>query len=326
MNRIIFTLVVIFSAKALAYVPTVESFFRHGANADITSNAAVINFKITPINPFAEKGEQAQGQSLWVKYIFHQSSPGKMKLSQLTYPSSNMADTNANSKLFFTEFSPYMFEQSLEGSERGLFFSLLSSLLLNDGSFMINFLKNRGFNVVLNQEILNLEKKSLLERYRSWLVKTKGGRSTEGEESPLSPASIVERDRVQQIMSQPMYADTDQIKLVRFEGEAAWSIKLEGFEAWLTDEKRELRQVNLKSEIGDIEFSMRDYIKFGGAFLFPRQIIFKNNKDQYYILETLSMRYFTESPQELSSRLKRYEHRSEVRSARELSVRPAIVF
>jgi hypothetical protein len=312
------------SFSVFAYVPTVESLFRNGSNPDLTQNAAVVTFKITPVNPLAEKGEQAQGQSVWVKLIYHLGGGGRIKLSQLTYRSSAINDTAADSKVFFSEMSSNAFDQSVEMTERGLFYSIMNSLVVNDGTFITQFLKTRGINVALNDEILNQEKKQLLERHKTWLIKTRGGRQANGEDSPLTPASALEREKVNHIMSLPMYASSGQIGLVRFEGEAAWNIKADGFEAWVGDSNRDIKQVNYKTSAGESEFVAKDYIKYNGTTPLPRLITFKNSKDLHFNIEPISIRYFNESGQDLVNRLKRYD--KEVKAPRDSVTKPYFLF
>lgn len=312
------------SFSVFAYVPTVESLFRNGSNPDLTQNAAVVTLKITPVNPLAEKGEQAQGQSVWVKLVYHLGGGGRIKLSQLTYRTSALTDSTADSKVFFSEMSPNSFDQSVEMTERGLFYSIMNSLVVNDGAFMTQFLKTRGINVALNYELLNQEKKHLLERHKAWLIKTKGGRQTEGDDSPLTPASALEREKVNQIMALPMYASGGQIGLVRFEGEAAWNIKADAFEAWVGDSNRDIKQVNYKTSAGESEFVAKDYIKYNGTTPLPRLITFKNSKDLHFNIEPIGIRYFNESGQDLVNRLKRYE--KDVKAPRDPVTKPYFLF
>ena len=319
-----YLLLFVASTYAHSYYPTVESLFRNGSNPEITQNAVVLNLKITPVNPLAEKGEEAQGSSTWVKLIYHVGNGGRVKLSQLVYKSKNMTDSQAYNKIFISEFSPNVFENSPEMGDRGLFYSLLNSLLLNDGYYMTQFLKSRGVNVSSNSELLNQEKKQLLDKHKSWLIRTKGGRQDEGEESPLSPITSLEKERVSQIMSQPMYASTGQVDLVRFDSEASWNIKSETFEAWISDANREIKQLNLRYSTGETVITARDYIKFNGVNPIPRLIVLKNSKDQYYYIEPILLRYFNESGQELVNRLKRYE--KDVKQPSEPLVKPYFIF
>jgi hypothetical protein len=196
--------------------------------------------------------------------------------------------------------------------------------VLNDGSYLTQFLKNRGVNVSLNNELLNQEKKQLLDRHKLWLMKTKGGRDHEGEEPPLSPITSLEKERVSQIMAQPMYASTGHVDLVRFDGEACWNVKTDSFEAWVSDTNREFKQAVLRYTTGETEIKAKDYIKFNGTNPFPRLIILKNSKDQYFYIEPILLRYFNESGQELVNRLKRYD--KDVKKPTEPLIKPYFVF
>lgn len=313
---------VLITFSAHAYVPTVESLFRHGANADVTSNALMVSAKVALVNPYAEKVEQVDGSALWVKWVYNITPQGKLKLTQLIYRAASMTEASLVDKSYVAELSPQAFDSSPEMGERGLFISLMNSLLINDGSFMVNFLHNRGVNVQLNENIINQDKKNLLARYRAWLIRTKGGRAAGAEPSPLAPTA--DRDKVDKIMAAPMYADTQQVVLSRYQGDPAWQIKGETFEAWVSDATREVRQLILRTGAAEVDIQCRDYLLYGGTHSFPRQIVVKGQQDQFWQIDIIGLKHFNETGAELLARLRR--HDQVLMQRRETVARPAFLF
>ncbi|MBY0516104.1 MAG: hypothetical protein K2P81_04300 [Bacteriovoracaceae bacterium] len=292
--------------QAWAYVPTLESLLRHGANPDIGSNSVVLSAKLTQVNPFAEKAEQ-ENASIWVKWVYNITAHGKLKLTQLVYRSSAMNDASLVDKKFISELSPLSFGDSPAKAELGAFLSSLNSLLINDGSFMVEFLKTRGASVKLNSELFDVEKRALLNRYKYWLVKTKGGREIKDEESPLNPSSATDREKVDAILARPMYQDTGHITLSRHLGEPSWVAKGEMFDVWVGDSNRYLKEVTLKVGAAELNLQFRNYILFNGTHSLPRQIYIKNLQDQYWQVDLISVKGFSESSQDLIARLRRYD-------------------
>lgn len=300
------------SSLAQAYVPTVEGLFRHGANPDVATNALVWAAKVSPFNPFEDKSA-ATGQPLWIKWVYNVTPQGKLKITQLTFTSAQMGDESLVDKVYLPEFGPRNF--SATQVDKGLFFSLANSFLINDGSFMVDFLRQSGVPAKANREILNQEKIQLAHRYRAWLAQTKGGRQQGSEESPLSPTSSTEKERVSQIMSSPMYYDQKQVSLSRFQGEPAWNVKADSFEAWVDDSTRNVKMVTMKSAAGDIEIQAREHFIANGTHRAPRVLTVKTALDQHFRIETVSLKHFNETGSETLARLRRYDQATQKNKA-----------
>jgi len=296
------------AARVRAYVPTVESLFRNGANPDATTTAVVLAAKLYSFNPYLEEtGATSQGEPLWVRWIYNITPQGKLKLTQLCYRNQAMTDAHLVDKVYLGELDARSFSGASARPERGLFLGLLNSLLINDGSFVIEFLKLRGVEVKANSELIDQEKVALLQRYKQWLTKTRGGRVANGEESPLTPSSAAERERVEQLLNAPMYRDTQQVTLSRHRGEPAWSIRADGFEAWVGDERRDIRQFILRTTGEEVELSLQDYVLLNGTNFLPRTVQVRLGEEKFWMIEFLGVRPFNESGTEMLSRLKRYD-------------------
>jgi len=316
-------LLVLITLRTEAYVPTVESLFRHGSNPDVTTNAIMVSAKVSLANQFVEKMEGSPAESaLWVRWVYNITAGGKLKVTQLIYRSQAMVEASLVDKVYVAELSPQSFGATAEAGERGLFMGLMNSLLINDGSFLVEFLRGRGIPVQLNSEILNRDKRALLGRYRAWLMKTKGGRAAGAEESPLAPSQG--KEKVDALLASSMYLDTKHVALSRYEGEPAWQVKADVFEAWVSDSNREVHLVALRNPSHESEFQCRDYVLFNGTHSFPRQILVKGQKDQVWQIDVIGLKAFNETSSDLLARLRRYDQA--LMQRREAVARPAFMF
>lgn len=315
-------LLLVLSFPAFAYVPTVESLFRHGGNPDVTANAILLSGKVSLYNPYDEKLVDDKAESFWVKWVYNITPQNKLKLTQLIYRAPSMTEASLVNKTYIADLTPQYFGSSALNTEKGLFISMLNSLLINDGSFMVEFLRTRGIDVKLNQELINNDKKNLMQRYRAWLIKNKGGRGAV-DESPIAPNTVTEKERVDAVMASSMYLDTKQVTLARHQGEPAWQVKADGFEAWVNDEKRELRQLTLKNGASETDIQLRDFIFFSGTNAMPRNILVKGQQDQYWQVEILGVKQFNETMNDLVARLRRYDQI--LQQKQEVMARPAFM-
>ncbi len=299
MKYVLITALLSASMSAAAYVPTVEALFRHGANPEVSTNALSLSVKLTPVNPYAEKDE-APGKPLWVKWVYNVTAQGKLKLTQLVYRGPAMNESVLADKTYVADLNPSSFTTAT--AERGLFFALLNSTLINDGSFMVDLLKQLGLSARHNEELINHEKKALLERYRSWLAQNKGGRGS--ADSPLAPADPDERSKVERLLATPMYHDAKQVFLTRHKGEPAWQAKVDQFEAWVGDADREVRHILFRGGAGEMEIQCVEPTLYNGTHRLPRQILVKTSQDLHYQVDVIGLRHFNESPAEMLARLR----------------------
>lgn len=313
MIKALIFLISIYMFSAYAYVPTVESLFRHGANPDVTTNALVLSAKVTSVNSIMDAAvDQGAVKPIWIKLVYNITPHGRLKFTQLIYDNASMQDASLVAKTYVAELTPQAF--SAAQTERGMFLGLMNSILINDGSFLVEFLRHNETPVKLNKELINTEKLALLQRYRTWLAQGQG-KKTNMEESPLMPTQSQDRERVSRIMAAPMFVDTGQVYLARYAGEPTWQVRADPFEAWVDDAQREIRQLVFKQPGGEIEMTCREPIMFNGIHRAPRFVLIKNSLDQYHQVELLSLKHFNESSTEMVARLRRYDqalmHRNE---------------
>jgi hypothetical protein len=298
-------------SAAHAYVPTVESLFRHGANPDVTSNGISVTFVVKKIQPGGIVGTSGNDSSLLKDEkvedfykIYFTKTGDSLKVAQTRYKDSKFSNTSLEHKIYYPNLTAYTFKPSIEEVEKGIFFGVLRSLLLNDGANLVNYLKALGVPVKLNQEILNAEKVELLANYKSYLSNIQKDRSArKTEENPLRPEDSAARAKAEELMAAPMYMDTKQVKLARDEGQVAWMVKAGAFEATASYRNRDLQRVKYKSPAGDFEIICKDYWVANGSHVLPRYIIVKSLTGETYQLELTNLSHYNDKESDMVKRL-----------------------
>lgn len=315
MALLFITFSITFTAKA--YVPTVESLFRNGSNADVTANGVSLTLKVKKAQLSGEKPEGIlQDVSLvkgsravdFYKVFFTKTPTDVLKVAQARYESGNFSQASLEHKVYFPNFTSFSFQPSIEGLEKGLFFGVLNSLVLNDGSFLIDYLKSLGVQVRLNSELINREKIEYLAAYKKYLVtinKDRNARKT--EVNPLRPEDPLAREKVDEVMEESMYIDTRQVKLARDDGDMSWVVKAGNFEAVLAYKNRQIQKVLYKSQAGEFEILCKDYWLANGTHLMPKYIIVKTLSGDTYQVEVTNLRHYAEKDDEMVKRLRGWD-------------------
>lgn len=309
-------IILLFSSfSALAYIPTVESLFRHGENPDVTANGVSVTFAIKKIDG-SVKSEVPSDSSLlseaksedFYKLFFTKISSDSMKVAQTRYDNSSFSEGSLIGKQFFSNFTAYTIKSNPEDTEKGLFHAMLRSMVFNDGAFIINYLKSLGVPVKLNNEIINRQKVEYLASYKQYLVAINKDRTSKKTElNPLKPDDLVEREKIEKVMSGPMYVDQGQVKLTRDNGEIAWLVTADSFEAVISYKERDIKRFKYKSPLGEIEMTCKDYWLANGTHSLPRYILVKDYKGESYQVEILNLRHYLEKEVDLINRLKKWD-------------------
>jgi len=313
--KILLLIIVLVSFNVYSYVPTVESLFRHGSNPDVTGNGVSITFLVKKI----ENGPQADGrsdESLFVKtksedfykIFFTKVSDDVMKVAQTRYLNSTFNEASLTEKIYYPSFTSYTLKGAAEESEKGIFQGLMRSMIFNDGTFLLNYLKALGVPVKLNNEIINSQKVHTLVSYKQYLVAINKDRTSKKNEiNPLRPDDAEARNKVDGIMNEPMYIDQKHVKLSRESGDVAWLVSAGPFEAVVSYKNREIQRIKYKSQLGDYEIICKDYWLANGTHGMPKFIIVRDYKGEMYQVEVLNLRHYNEKEADLINRLKKWD-------------------
>jgi hypothetical protein len=303
-------------SSAHAYVPTVESLFRHGGNADITTNGVSLSLTIKRLHK-AERAEnpndishlkEAKGEDYY-KLFFTKAGAEAMKVAQTRYNNASYSESSLREKVYFSNFTAYTLKATMEDAEKGLFFAMLRSTLFNDGSFLINYLKSLNIPVRLNKELINREKVEFLAGYKQYLAAINRDRTLKKTlPNPLKPEDAASRERVNRIMNESMYVDTKQVKITRDNGQLSWLVDAGQFEAVISYQQREIQKIKFKSQLGEYEINCREYWLANGSHSVPRFITIRDYKGDHYQIEVTNLRHYQEKEDDLIKRLHSWDN------------------
>lgn len=311
----VFALFFLLLSTAHAFVPTVESLFRHGANPDITANGLSLTLVIKKNQTGERPGASVNNASLlkddkleeYYK-IFFTKAGDSLKIAQTRYDSRNFSEASLVHKIYYPNFSSYTMKPTIEEAEKGVFFALLHSMTLNNGSHMVNYLKSLGVPVRLNNEIINREKVKFLVDYKRYLVKISKDRNAKKTEvNPMRPDESAAQARADEIMNEPMYTDLKQVNLSKEEGSVAWFVNAGAFEAVISHKNREVQKIKYKSPGGDFEIICKDFWLANGTHTLPRFLLIKTFSGQNYQVEITNLRHYLEKEDDLIRRLKNWD-------------------
>jgi len=302
------------STNIEAYVPTVESLFRHGGNPDISANGIMLAMTVKKIHP-GEKPNSVNDASLLHEEkevdfykIFFTKFTESLKLSQTRYNSASFSEGSLQHKIYLGNYTPFSIKPSVEAVEEGIFLGMIQALAYNNGILLLNYLKSLDVPVKLNNEIINREKIEFLADYKRYLILTSKDRNArKTEENPLHPNDPNARERAQAIMGESMYTDQKQVRLTKENGAAAWLVTAGAFEAIFSFKERDLLTLRYKSQAGEFELICKDYWLANGAHLFPRFILVKTLSGEHYQVEVTSLRHYLEREEDMVKRLKNWD-------------------
>ena len=300
------------TTSAQAYVPTVESLFRHGSNPDVTANGLSITMVVKKIQPGDKSGNQTESPLLkddkaedFYK-IFFTKNGESLKVAQTRYNSNAFTEASLQHKTYYPNFTS--FTVKTEQPEKGIFFALLHSMMLNNGSHIVNYLKSLNVPVKLNSEIINRQKVEFLADYKRYLVAISKDRNAKKTEvNPMRPDDASARARAEEIMNEPMYVDTKQVKLAKDGEDIGWVVNTANFEAVVSYKDRDVQRVKYKSAAGDFEIICKDYWLANGTHSMPRFMLVKTPNGQNYQVEITNLRHYIEKEDDLVKRLRNWD-------------------
>lgn len=291
-------------SSAMAYVPTVESLFRHGSNPDVISNGMSLTLQVKKMH----HSEESQGETLvkeqrlndHYRLFFTRGNGDSLKIAQARYTNNSFTEGSLEHKIYYPNFNAFTIKTDPAHIEKGLFFAVLHSILYNNGSHLITYLKAAGVPVKLNNEIINREKVEFLATYKRYLALTSQDRSLrKTEPNPLRPEDPTAQDRVERLMSESMYMDQKQVTLSRDSGEMAWMVLAGPFEATVSYKNRHIQRIKFKTSTGEFEMVLKDYWLANGTHSAPRYIMLKSLNGENYQVEVTNLRHYNERDEDL---------------------------
>lgn len=299
-----FFLFFLVSFSAMAYVPTVESLFRHGSNPEVTSNAVAFNMIVKRVQGKEASPLKSDREMDYYKIYLAKNGHDSLKVSQARYKNDGFTDSGLEHKSYYSNISPYTFKPGPDQLEKGLFFALIHSVAMNNGSHVVNYLKTLDVPVKLNNEIINREKIAYLTNYKQYLASiNKDREARKNAVNPLRPEDASSRDKVDSVMNESMYTDTNQVRLWREEGEMSWVVSAGNFESVHSFHHRDVQKFKYKSAAGDFEVICKEYWLANGTHSFPRYMFVKTLSGDMFQIEFTNLRHYSEKEADLVKRL-----------------------
>lgn len=312
-----FLLCLLFIAQSSwGYVPTVESLFRNGSNPDITGNVAILNFKISKMDPsgIIQDTSSFTKENYQVHYV--KFNDEVYKLNQFKFSGDGFNEKDIIHHAYYPNYNAFSFANQPNAVDKSFFYGILNSLVLQDGSFLVNYLKSLGLPLKLNKEIINREKIQYLAQYKQYLVTINQDREARKTlENPLRPSDPAKREKVDSVMNESMYVDTQQVKLSKDSGEMSWKVSVGGFDASVSYNKRHLQKIVFKTQSGEVEFLFKDYGLVNANHVLPKQILIRDVHGDNYQIEIVNLRYTNITENAYLKKLKEWD-----KTAREQSV------
>lgn len=301
----------LFTSAAYAYVPTVESLFRFGSNPDVTTNGVSISLVVRKLNLAEEESESTVKDKKveeYYKIYLTKTGGDTLKVAQARFGDASFSESSLNHKIYYPNFTPHTLKPTVEQMEKGLFYSLLHSIIFNNGSQLVSYLKDLGVPVKHNSELINREKIDYLASYKRYLVTIGQNRAAKKTEvNPLRPEDTAARERAESVMNESMYVDTNQVKLGRDDGVMAWMVTAGAFESVVSYQERSVQKFKFKSAAGELSILCKDYWLANGTHFFPKYFQIKDFSGENFQVEVVEFSHYNEKEDDLVRRSKRWD-------------------
>ena len=274
------------SRCAFGAVPTMEGLFRNGANP--THQGNVVSIHLLTEQVYGEEKRKA----IYTKLIFFLKNDRSADLIQIVYHNKNM-DMSSIVRVAHLKDLPGKINFDRDGN-RKLLFSLFEMFFLNRSASIGRLLKQIDSSFVLNKEILNEEAVSLYRKYRNHLRRNKG---------VANPAFNFEAEK-KKIGS--FYQRDSSVKLVKISEQFFWKIELDRLKAFFTNEKHQLREMELNVRGDQISISTDGFATFSKIYELPKAILFKNKAGEIFSFKTLRFKVFKGNERYMDKTAKKY--------------------
>jgi hypothetical protein len=248
----------------------------------------------------------------YLKLVFSLERPDRIPMIQVEYDKSSMD----KSSIVKTNYYPNLIN-NLQGdakAERSLFYSLISMFSINDSRIISTFFKKLDVEYQTNKEVMNRDKVNIFEKYKSYLILTKDDEELKEDiPNPLRPVDETEKSAVSELLTKPMYKNSDFISLVRQENQFFWNLQLTNIQGLFENESNRLHKLKIKTIDGSIDVKTGEYILFDGVHELPKMVIIRASNGRLYKLSFIHFRNFTNKTKRFYSIVEDYNNAFEKR-------------
>ena len=264
-----------------------EGLFRNGANPSYKENIALVNVLTEQI-----LGEEKRN-AIYTKLIFFLKDSNSVDLIQIIYHNKNM-DASSIIRASYIKNLPVKIRLD-RYKNRMLLFSLFEMFFLNSSSSISSLLKKADPLFVQNKEILNSQGVMLYKRYRNYLRQN-------NKESKKSPFNFeAEKKKIGSF-----YKRNPSVKLIKIAGRFFWKVELQSLQAFFTNEKHQLKKLELNFFGGRVNISIDEFGVFSKNYELPKIILFENETGEKFSFKTLKFKVFNGSSRYMEKKAKEY--------------------
>jgi len=339
--KIIAAIISLVIASNVQAVPTVEGLFRNVNNKEPSGNLIVVTAMVSKMETAspAGMGEEVEKESAeetkkpaFYKWLISLEKEQSIDVIQVSYEDQSLKEDSVVASKYFPDLKKIVENDS--SLERGMFYGLMSVLVLNDSSVLKNILNKYSQGFVSNKELMSREKINLYHRYKVYLEQRQ---SDEALVSPLEPEDQEKLSSVKETLSAPMYKDAGNVSLSREASELYWKVDLKSITALFGNEDHRLRKIEYQSPLGDLRVIADEYVLFNGSHELPKTMIDKdmagvNWRVQFTGLSHLNTRStpFTKRAQDYADAAKTYRKKQSAKATEQTvklqQVQPTFIF
>ncbi|OIQ18304.1 MAG: hypothetical protein BM556_08570 [Bacteriovorax sp. MedPE-SWde] len=316
-----YILLILACTYSFASVPTVEGLFRNSINPELDDSLVVLTLKGKVLKVQDEESSEDKEPiytEAYYKFIFDNSNKKIKRVIKSKYESSSMG---------FSEIKDLQISKDIQleaneaNSNKRIINAIIGMYAMNSSVLMSDVFKTYSSEYMTNEEVLNSEKKELLNKYKEYLVikneydkklknLKKSGAVEDGSDieiadepkSPLTAEEETEKERISKLISDSMYKKSSQVRLAKEGKDYFWIMDMSNIWAKFTNEDHRLKHLKLTALDKVIEVIPHEAVTFAGKYKMPKNIEVLID-DKQITLEILN--YYT-----LKSKKKSYEQRA----------------
>lgn len=261
----VFFALLIYLPNLIAAVPTMEGIFSNSSNPDVTNQLTIINLVMD---------NEQQDPSLTKNYIkiFVYKTKNKHTSYQIQYSGQKM-----DVPIKVINMKGFDKTSNIQDVSKRSFRGLIEYFFYNDSRNLLSMIDKISPDFNYNSEIIDEEKRAMMEKYKSYLAAVSKNPSLKSElKSPLNSENMDERRFARDMMEQSIYKSTTKIRIEKIESEFFWRLSLDNVKALFEMEKHQLKELFFTIKDGEeIKWRFGDYILFDGVHFAPESFAFE---------------------------------------------------
>jgi len=281
-----------------ANLPSVESLFRHGANADIAMNTVKVEFEVEKLKlkDGAPVEDADPSTKSYVTAYFIKKNNNDFDLLQLSSNKKITEESKIGTLYHQKKFLNYLSFKKEINLQTDIFYSVLTSISLNESVAFSYLLKKTDGKFKKNSEVMNHEKLGVLRKYKKYLSTVKENPdSSEGISNPMNPADSNSKDKVREILKSSIYVADENLQLRKKNQGFVLTLELENYLFNFTNEGHQFLDFSYKGRSEDISMHFKKFILFNGTHQLPSKLIYKLNENEAFLVSFSKLSHFNVS-------------------------------